>query len=446
MSKIFSSWSLGPGLTSQIGPFKTNKRDYPKLQKVPWKGGGVAGGGQGHAGNGNYYSAITPQAFPMQFPQPTGNPSRYASIVTAQDIYKPTAYRGPPGTFAKAAQATGQPAPVGTQKMGMGIGGSHRTNPGEQDNDAGIYADAQEEPNTREPYNETDAAMAGGYPTGYPTPREMNDEPMNIVHTPHYTASETQTAQHQQTEGFGIQTDPSSTRDFNSQTMVVDEEKWANRLEGLVMSLSDENAALAEKAARAGAEASAYTAEALSSRQQEMMHSVLSHFGLQNIPEYINPDEFHTMVSGLADVTPMLIREREGLENFARGMREYTADEERQFKEYQQLKAQQAGLKGPGGRKRHRAGYYDDVSGRARLTGQDASTSTNEAKQFDNTEAIARKLRKTDGMFGSSDRVEPINTAFPRFKNNEPKAEKFKELPLRKNPRKSKYGGITGQI
>jgi hypothetical protein len=33
-----SNWSLGPGLTSQIGPFKTHKDDLPKVRKFPWKG------------------------------------------------------------------------------------------------------------------------------------------------------------------------------------------------------------------------------------------------------------------------------------------------------------------------------------------------------------------------------------------------------------------------
>lgn len=32
------SAGLGPGLTSQIGPFKTNRHDYPKVRKFPWKG------------------------------------------------------------------------------------------------------------------------------------------------------------------------------------------------------------------------------------------------------------------------------------------------------------------------------------------------------------------------------------------------------------------------
>ncbi len=437
MSKIFSSWSLGPGLTSQIGPFKTNKRDYPKLQKTPWKGGGVAGGGQGHAGNGNYYSCMTPAAFPMQFPQPVNYPSKYASIVTVHDIYKPTAKRGPPGSFSKAAQATGQPAPVGTQKMALGSGGSHRVDAGVQDNDAGIYHDAREEPEV-EPYNELDAAMQP-YPSPQPTPMQIDDDtpPMTPV-----LVRPTQNAP------MNLAPPPKVTRDFNTQTMVHDEASWAGKLENLVMSLSEENEALANKAKQAGAEASEYTAASLNERQQKMMRAILSHFGVQTMPDVIDPNEFQAMVTGLADVTPMLIQEREGLENFARGMRDYTENEERQFKEYQDLKAQQAGIKSSGSRKRHRAGYYDDVSGRARLTGQDASTSTNEANQADAIAQDVRKLQRTGGTFGEG-RVQRINTQFTRFANNEPRqkpAHMFKPMDDRIPMPRNKRGGITGRV
>lgn len=61
-----SAWQLGPGLTNQLGPFKTSKRDSPHLRKVPWKGGGTAGGfvdsrtGDSHAGNANWTTTMTP--------------------------------------------------------------------------------------------------------------------------------------------------------------------------------------------------------------------------------------------------------------------------------------------------------------------------------------------------------------------------------------------------
>lgn len=72
-------FEIGPGLTSQLGPFRTGRRDHPKVRKVPWKGGGVPGGGQAHAGHANWVSTITPMALkpaPMVL-----KPSEWASLV-----------------------------------------------------------------------------------------------------------------------------------------------------------------------------------------------------------------------------------------------------------------------------------------------------------------------------------------------------------------------------
>ncbi len=74
MSKV-----LGPGLTQQSGPFKFSRSDQPKLNKVPWKGGGVAGGGTLHAGHGNWFSQMTPKVI-RAVPYPL-KPSQYASLV-----------------------------------------------------------------------------------------------------------------------------------------------------------------------------------------------------------------------------------------------------------------------------------------------------------------------------------------------------------------------------
>ncbi len=71
---------LGPGLTFQKGPWKYKKNLQAPVQRIPWKGGGVAGGGQRHAGHGNWMQVMDPQSYPMNFPQPTSTPSKYASV------------------------------------------------------------------------------------------------------------------------------------------------------------------------------------------------------------------------------------------------------------------------------------------------------------------------------------------------------------------------------
>ncbi len=129
---------LGPGLTFQKGPFKYKKNQKAPVQTYPWKGGGVAAGGQEHAGNGNWMNVMNPQATPMTFPQPTSKPSIYASIVTIHDIYDPRMKRGPPGTFKGQAQRNGNPQPS-VQKMGFG-----QSRKG-QDNEQGVLRNANQE-------------------------------------------------------------------------------------------------------------------------------------------------------------------------------------------------------------------------------------------------------------------------------------------------------------
>lgn len=110
--------SLGPGLTSQIGPFKTRRNDLPKVQKTAWKGGGVPGGGQAHAGHSNWYTAMNPQVFPMVFPYKSlPKPSKYTSIVSSVDNTSsrntaPSRYRF-------------QPMPVGMQEQHQGTQKMH---------------------------------------------------------------------------------------------------------------------------------------------------------------------------------------------------------------------------------------------------------------------------------------------------------------------------------
>lgn len=87
-----SLYQLGPGLTSQLGPFKTNKGDYPRVRKNPWKGGGVSGGGQLHAGNGNWYTAMTPTPIPAR-PYTLKPTERKSIVIPSSMLRKPSAGR-----------------------------------------------------------------------------------------------------------------------------------------------------------------------------------------------------------------------------------------------------------------------------------------------------------------------------------------------------------------
>lgn len=71
-------WDQSQGLVTQRGPFKVKSVDTPTKHGI-WKGGGVAGGGTLHAGNGNWFSSMTPQAI-KAIPYPL-KPSQYASLV-----------------------------------------------------------------------------------------------------------------------------------------------------------------------------------------------------------------------------------------------------------------------------------------------------------------------------------------------------------------------------
>ena len=358
MSKVYANYSLGAGLTFQKGPFKYKKNEQAPVQRVPWKGGGVAAGGQGHAGHGNYEQWMNPTTYPQAMIQPSlPTPSHFASVVSAQDIFRPSSHRGPPGTFQQAAQVTGQPSPPsGVQKAGLTQGGRAHQDPGDSDNEEDVkdeYFDAQ-----GETYDQKLATKLEPQVSQQPFVKQEPAGP-SVVHSGNQTydydeASHDNISKHQRTEGFGQQTDPTLTKDFNQQTMVLDEAKWADRLESLVFSLSDENAGLS--AQLSAMTTKDLTSQAIEARNQKAMGNILRHFNVQNIPEYINPSDFEGYVTTMAAVTPLLIQEREALENFARGMREYTAEEEKQYKEYQNLKAERSGFV-EGSRKRHKSIY-----------------------------------------------------------------------------------------
>jgi len=351
MSKVYANYSLGAGLTFQQGPFKYKKNEQAPVQRVPWKGGGVASGGQGHAGHGNYQQWMNPASFPMEMVQPPlPTPSRFASIVSTQDIFEPSTHKGPPGTF-QPSQTTGQPPPPsGAQKPGQSI----------------FYFKSieEQETDTQEPIGNTPVK------TEQPTIKQEAAGP-SVVHSGNQTydydeAPPDNITRHQSTEGFGQQTDPASVRDFNQQTMVVDEAKWADRLESLIYSLSDVNANL--RADLASMTAESQTNVAIQLRQQQVMKKILQHFGVENIPEYISIVDFEQALitfGAEGKYAHMLIGERQALETFGRHLREYTAKEEEEYKEYLNLKAEREGFV-EGSRKRRKS-IYEQTLETARL-------------------------------------------------------------------------------
>ena len=135
------SFSFGPGLTSQLGPFKFNRRDREPVQKSPWKGGGVAGGGQRHAGHGNWFSSMNPIATPMKMGKvPLNVATSSTSIVSTRDVYKPSYKRGPPNRFKTAVDSISITTPSkGVQKaqLGQTIG----REPGTRERDDGDQKD-----------------------------------------------------------------------------------------------------------------------------------------------------------------------------------------------------------------------------------------------------------------------------------------------------------------
>lgn len=137
--------SLGPGLVYQRGPWKDDGSITP-IQKTPWIGGGVAGGGQQHAGNGNWFSSMNPQIFPMEFPNPTSVSMKYESIVhkNYDNI------RANKKIFGHVSSNNMLNAiSEGSQKMKLG-----NTDRIMQDNENGIKMAAVQEPQTVQMYTE----------------------------------------------------------------------------------------------------------------------------------------------------------------------------------------------------------------------------------------------------------------------------------------------------
>lgn len=429
------SFSLGPGLTAQLGPFKTSKKDYPKVSKQFWKGGGVPAGGQQHAGHGNWMQVMNPQAYPMKFPAPPlPTASRYATVLSVHDVYKSgRTSRAAPMKFQQPQPPVGLAMPpVGMQKPGQTR--SVQTEAGEQNNEAGIMEDA---------VTEYSSPIATGYPLQMPETPMSIDSPVtpdiagdSVVYG-HTGAAALDApdliANEQRYQGVGIQTDPVGMQNA----------KWESKLEQLTNSLSEDNERLGKQLQTL--ETKNLSLESIEARNQKAMRTILQHFNLSNIPEYINPAEFESLVVGITKVTPLLIQEREALENFARNFREYGVEEERQYKEYLDLKAEVQGIV-PGQRKRKRT-LADQAMDTARIERHDrldsASIATADAP-------IQNPILKNEVTRKRAERMDfktypPTGYSSSRYAEGKPKkTEMQNEYPF--PTRSSRREGITGYV
>jgi hypothetical protein len=99
-----------PGLVQQLGPGKRNFRN--NIQTTPWQGGGVAGGGQARAGNGNWFKSM----FPVT------NATRGSVILAQNEIIGEGG--GGPNRLKKARRRGGQKPGGGPNSSVPGLPGS----------------------------------------------------------------------------------------------------------------------------------------------------------------------------------------------------------------------------------------------------------------------------------------------------------------------------------
>ena len=198
---------LGPGLTTQFGPFKTHKSDIPKFRKTPWKGGGVAGGGTLHAGNGNWQSTMTPKVI-RAVPYPL-KPSQYAGLVGPA---MPSTYytKQKFGRAYNEMNTVGRPGlNPGTQQPGQGNQGGRQiqgepavqNEAGEGDEDqpqvASNEPEQSPEPEDREPMemnNPANAPLQNNYNTTQQIVQPLIAEPMESNDTMPHESAESITA------------------------------------------------------------------------------------------------------------------------------------------------------------------------------------------------------------------------------------------------------------
>lgn len=119
-------FTLGNGLTTQLGPFKPTKHDYPRFNQKENKGLGRSGRSQ-KTNFARTYSAITPPSYPMKFPMPASvlKNSDYQSVVSIHDLNKRIYEKGvklaPAAQISTPKQMVGQAViSSGVQKAGLG--------------------------------------------------------------------------------------------------------------------------------------------------------------------------------------------------------------------------------------------------------------------------------------------------------------------------------------
>ena len=146
MAAVYKNFQLGAGLTFQQGPFKFKRNERAPVQTVTWKGGGVPGGGQAHAGNGNFNQTMNPSSLLVPNIAPgvaQDNPSSYSRIFNGAGFKRAKAQ--PPNRFQTIGEPIGFPEGAGgVQTPSMGGGDSMHRGVNKA-SEMGILQDARED-------------------------------------------------------------------------------------------------------------------------------------------------------------------------------------------------------------------------------------------------------------------------------------------------------------
>ena len=164
--------ALGPGLTTQYGPFKTYKSETPKFRKTPWKGGGISGGGTLHAGNANWFNLMNPKVI-RAVPYPL-KPSQYATLVGPA---QPSTYfrKSNMGRQKSEGLVSGRTSiNQGVQNPGQGNQGGRQVQgepavqneEGQEDQDDDLRRNVRD-PTMQEPTPAPDSPMEMGFPANH---------------------------------------------------------------------------------------------------------------------------------------------------------------------------------------------------------------------------------------------------------------------------------------
>lgn len=282
-----SLYSFGPGLTSQLGPFKTNRNDYPKKSKLG-RGGGVPAGGSLHAGHGNWKQTMNPKtlkASPFAL-----EPSQYASIVVpSRDQRQPSA-----GRFSTQTKPLSTSGVMGNYQ-GQSQGGLSTSETKAQLTDGGLSGENNPGVTGGEEFNAMD------YYSVLPKKEEMvfkvESSPATLPGSfPDVKDNSTETLG-KSSNSTGIQTDPDSME---------------RELSKFYTNILADN----ERLQTIGAEAGEYATQAASNKYQGIMKGILNKFGFPTSEQEVDANHFNQTMQQLGMTQDALMRDRNAMADF----------------------------------------------------------------------------------------------------------------------------------